>query len=283
MLANRPAQSMAWAARLCLGLIPAKCGATAITLHHVAANDLPWLARTLDAIQAHCDFACPCDLADVLTAKGGRKRILLTFDDGFRSNRALAEEVLEPRGIKATFFITQAFIGMDGPEAHKFAQEHFYPTRQVETRYPGEFDALDWADIDWLQKHGHGIGAHTATHVRVAGLSSAELASEVIESADRIQQRIGHPIRQFAYPFGSLACADEAAVEMVRTRFDFAFSNIRGELGESPDHHFLYRQNLVPGTPMWLVDAIVEGRLNWRYRKAQREAQARFSRRTDKK
>ena len=70
----------------------------------------------------------------------------------------------------------------------------------------------------------------------------------------------------FAYPFGNPESIDRSSVAIASERFSYSFTNVRGNLEESYNRHLLFRQNLVPGMPLWLVEAFLEGRVDWRYR-----------------
>ncbi len=37
---------------------------------------------------------------------------ILTFDDGFATNRRIADEILNPMGIQALFFVASAFVDL---------------------------------------------------------------------------------------------------------------------------------------------------------------------------
>lgn len=265
--------------RVAVTAVPMKQDYVALTLHNISPKHYSWVNQAIGHIRAKYGFLEPGNVMF-----GGRQdpsspRVLLTFDDGFASNRHVAEEVLEPLGVCGLFFVTHDFIGLAKAEAHSFAQRHFYPSRKIVTS-DGDIAAMNWQDLEWLIAKGHRLGAHTAIHDALADLPLARKREEIISAADRLEQRLGQPVRQFAYPFGSLASIDRESVEFARERFDQAYSNIRGMLSESPSSHFLFRQNLVPGSPIWMVDAAIEGRLDWRYRRTRKEAFTRFSERS---
>ena len=60
-------------------------------------------------------------------------------------------------------------------------------------------------------------------------------------------------------------------------RYDFIFSNVRGNIHESPSRNFIFRQNIVPGDPLSLIDIMIDGHLDWRYRKVRNNAICKFS------
>ncbi len=65
-------------------------------------------------LKQHFDVVGPDDLAHVLGKRCGR-HALLTFDDGYRDNYALAFPILETHGIRAAFFVTSSFLDRSRP------------------------------------------------------------------------------------------------------------------------------------------------------------------------
>ena len=278
MYVNLSQKIRAHSMRMAVKLVTKKLDHVAITLHNISPDHYAWLNQAICHIKTKYGFLEPGNVLFDRTKDSPSPCVLLTFDDGFASNRHVAEEFLEPLGVRGLFFITHDFIGLAKAEAYSFAQRHFYPSRKI-VGSDGDIAAMNWQDLEWLISKGHMLGAHTFIHEALADLPLARKREEIISAADRLEQRLGHPVRQFAYPFGSLASIDEISVDFARERFDLAYSNVRGMLGESPSGHFLFRQNLVPGSPMWMVDAMIQGRLDWRYRGARNEAFTRFSER----
>ena len=131
---------------------------------------------------------------------------------------------------------------------------------------------MSWDNVMWLKEQGHVIGAHTYDHPQLSNLDVDEKELQIIGSADALEKKIDQTIRYFAYPFGSISSVDKDSVALASKRFNISFSNIRGMLNESPNNAFVFRQNIVPGMPMWLVKVVVEGKLDWRYSKVRKLA-----------
>ncbi|HUX66052.1 MAG TPA: polysaccharide deacetylase family protein [Terriglobales bacterium] len=129
--------------------------------------------------------------------------LTITFDDGYADNAEVAAPILDRLNLSATFFVTTAVIG---------------------TRARFAWDAglaqaprlMTWAQVRELRAAGFGVGSHTATHARLAGLRGAELHYELVASRQRLQQELGEPVEDFAYPFGGAHDCDAAAREAVR-------------------------------------------------------------------
>lgn len=80
-------------------------------------------------------------------------------------------------------------------------------------------EMLTWDEISELAKDPIvTFGAHTANHLPLRNLSSAELHSEIIRSREEIESRIGKRVLDFAYPFGKTAEAAEREYKYIRSQ-----------------------------------------------------------------
>lgn len=255
------------AKRLGLYLIPKKTGLVFLTLHHLDESNLEWLSDVLDWLQYSCDVLDPSAIEkhSESAQSTDRSKVILTFDDGFHCHKQVAEECLDRRGIKALFFLPTDFIGLTGRDALEFTKKSFFPHSSNRDLTFDSYDAMTWDDVRFLVDKGHTIGGHTATHGQLSKAPAVALVPEIVGSADLIETLIGVKVKHFAYPFGSIEAICQSSYSVVADRFEWAYSNVRGGFYESPSQHFIFRQNLVPGCPIWLVKAIVEGRLDFRY------------------
>lgn len=63
---------------------------------------------------------------------------------------------------------------------------------------------MDWNEVKQLQSAGHYIGSHTVTHCMLGTMGDeAEVKQELLQSAQTIQQRLGHFPLTISYPVGS--------------------------------------------------------------------------------
>jgi peptidoglycan/xylan/chitin deacetylase (PgdA/CDA1 family) len=172
------------------------------------------------------------------------RNLLLTFDDGFTSNRVVAEEVLNPLGIRAVFFAVSELVGMkDRLEARRLIAERIYPGTRAE-ELPVHWGNMGWKDLEALLDQGHTIGCHTGTHARLSTLDShIDLEKEIIASADTLEQRLGVSVDHFSYTFGNLASFSEAALEVARRRFRFVYSGLRGDNAQGVSPYALRRDS----------------------------------------
>jgi peptidoglycan/xylan/chitin deacetylase (PgdA/CDA1 family) len=127
------------------------------------------------------------DLAEVarLLARGealAAKSVVITFDDGFRDFQTAAFPILREPGFTATVFLPTAFI-------------------QEERRcFKGE-ECLTWREVRELRQAGMEFGSHTVNHPKLVELAWREVAREVRDSKDQIEQALGEAVATFAYPY----------------------------------------------------------------------------------
>jgi peptidoglycan/xylan/chitin deacetylase (PgdA/CDA1 family) len=70
------------------------------------------------------------------------------------------------------------------------------------------------------------VGAHTSTHAFLSALSKTEQAAEIQGSKLALEEILRHPVKSFAYPFGSRGDYNTETVELVRhAGFELACAN----------------------------------------------------------
>lgn len=104
------------------------------------------------------------------------KPVILTFDDGWRSQIDGALPVLTERGMVGTFYLYPNVLGHD----------HY----------------MDWEDAQSLVESGMEIGSHSKSHQYMTRQDPSTLADEIAGSKRILEERLGAPVQTFAYPFG---------------------------------------------------------------------------------
>jgi polysaccharide deacetylase len=137
---------------------------------------------------------------------------VITIDDGYADNRALALPLLRRFGFPATVFAVSARTGgvADWDGAGELSGRRL----------------LDWSGLRALQDGRVAVGAHTRTHRRLPELDEPALAEEVEGSRAELAGQLGGPIRSFSYPYGRVSENAVAAVD--RAGFDCACGIERG-------------------------------------------------------
>ena len=223
--------------------------------HARFAAQLRWLARTWTFVTPE-RFAAMMSGAEPIIGSN----LLLTFDDGFASNRVVAEQVLNPMGISGLFFVVSDFVTLEKrDEARHFIERYIEPNNHADKMPPHLYN-MGWEDLEALLEQGHSIGCHTRTHARLSQITNeTELEQQIIASADILGQRLTIPIEHFAYTFGDLASFSEQALRVAKRRFRFVHSGLRGfnVLGGSP--LALRRDSVSPNFSTALLGSFLEG------------------------
>lgn len=131
------------------------------------------------------------------------KPVVITFDDGFESQWA-ALPLLERYHMKATFYIIDGGAG----SAWHIGANRRVPDPQGGPAY------LSWDQIRQIDRNRlFTIGSHTVNHLELAKQPEAVQRFEIIEGKRQLEQQLDHPVRAFAYPYGSF---NATTVEIVK-------------------------------------------------------------------
>jgi peptidoglycan/xylan/chitin deacetylase (PgdA/CDA1 family) len=116
---------------------------------------------------------------------------------------------------------------------------------------------LTWEEIYEMQESGWvSFGAHTMHHSVLAELlDPLEVQDEIHQSRTLLQQRLGHPIRTFAYPLGkSKHIGEEAFLAVQRAGYSWAVTTEPG-INTPRSHSLLLQRFVVNAESHWLVPA----------------------------
>jgi peptidoglycan/xylan/chitin deacetylase (PgdA/CDA1 family) len=101
---------------------------------------------------------------------------------------------------------------------------------------------LEWDEIREMARHGIEFGNHTMTHRNLAALPEEEVVAELRGAAERIQDSLGCPVANIAYPYGKHV---EATKQIVRDlKVDSACTTRLGLVGPGDDRYSLKRINV---------------------------------------
>jgi peptidoglycan/xylan/chitin deacetylase (PgdA/CDA1 family) len=115
------------------------------------------------------------------------RRILLTFDDGYRDFYTEAWPLLERYGFSAIVFLVTGDVGR---------------ANRWDATYGDDVPLLTWDEVRRLRDAGVELGSHTATHAHLTALSNADVAREAASSRAVLERELGTTIEAFAYPYG---------------------------------------------------------------------------------
>lgn len=201
-----------------------------IMYHDVPPASMKALRSQLQFIHDKYGFVDPHNFRKgPTTDKQKGIRVLLTFDDGFKSNKVVADEILKPLGIKAVFFIPSLLLELRDREAQRqYIANHIFKRRTLNS-LPEEMALMNEGDFRELISDGHIIGAHTRNHRMLSEIQTEkELRDEIINSGDLLERRLGVAIEWFAWPFGYLSAINAQAYRIICERYKYCCSGVRG-------------------------------------------------------
>ena len=110
------------------------------------------------------------------------KPILISADDGWRSNIELMLPILEQYGFACTIFVTT------GPDAWIFK------------KFRGLDRGLTAKEVQSLHSRGVTIGSHTVTHPYLIEMNDEDIQREFLESKHTLEEWTGSPCRFLSIP-----------------------------------------------------------------------------------
>ncbi|HXA28323.1 MAG TPA: polysaccharide deacetylase family protein [Candidatus Angelobacter sp.] len=163
-----------------------------LTYHWIRINPVPadqlgfHLSVTPDNFAQQMEFlhyagAHPITLAEAMGAlQTGKplpsRPVILTFDDGYGDFATHATPVLKRLGFVGTDYVVSGFIG--------------------HTAY------MNADQIHEVEQAGMVIGCHTVNHLDLARIPAQVAQMQIKVSHQQLEQLLGHPVLDFAYPYG---------------------------------------------------------------------------------
>ena len=253
--------------KLGASLVPGGHGTVILIYHRVGARtrlevDLP-VAQFAEQAARLAGRSTP--LADAVATLGSAPMspaspAVVTFDDGTADFADVALPVLVEHRVPVTLYLATAFVEEQRP-------------------FPDDGQPLSWTALrDACATGLVDVGSHTHTHALLDRLPPDEVADELDRSKQLIEDRLGRPCLDFAYP--KALPPSPAADGAVRTRFrSAALAGTRPNVPGRTDVHRLSRSPVQRGDGvkyfekklaggMALEDTMRRAVNRWRYRGA---------------
>ena len=126
------------------------------------------------------------------------KPVILSFDDGWKDQYEYAFPILKKRHNTATFFIFTNAVGRPS--------------------------FVTWGNLTEMLAAGMTVGDHSRSHPFLKRITDPSRLSDEISGSKRLlEERLGVPVAEFAYPFGQY---DQAIVALVKQA---GFRSARGD------------------------------------------------------
>jgi peptidoglycan/xylan/chitin deacetylase (PgdA/CDA1 family) len=114
-----------------------------------------------------------------------------SFDDAFRSAAAVFP-ALEQLGVRVQIFVCTGYAGDGRP----------LTIPELAGDDPKQLVTMAWDELRAHAERGVGIGSHGVSHAHLARLSDDELRRELTDSKAALEDELGRPCRELAYPYG---------------------------------------------------------------------------------
>jgi len=153
--------------------------------------------------------------------KPAGKRVVITFDDGFKNNYSEAFPVLKEYGFTATIFISTDLAG----QKSSWERDESIP----------ELSMLTWDEVKEMSDYGIKFESHTCSHCYLSQLSENEARDELLRSKSTIEEKTGRQVEFFCHPYGDWSeqtkrLARECGYRGAFTRPGFGSASNKGDL-----------------------------------------------------
>ena len=195
---------------------------------------------------------------EALQEQHATSSVVVTFDDGTADFADTALPILVKHDIPATLYLATAFVEEQRP-------------------FPDDGRPISWAALrDACATGLVDVGSHTHTHAVLDRLPAARVADELDRSKELIEDHLGRPCLDFAYP--KALPPSPAAAGAVRERFrSAALAGTRPNRPGRTDRYRLARSPIQHSDGMRYFEKKVAGRMaledslrtvanRWRYR-----------------
>jgi peptidoglycan/xylan/chitin deacetylase (PgdA/CDA1 family) len=152
--------------------------------------------------------------------------VMITFDDTREEQFSIGAAEMKKYGFKGVFFIMTVSINRPG-----------YMSKE---------------QIKSLSDNGHVVGAHTWDHHMVTKYSGDDWNTQLVKPKAKLEEIIGKPVKDFAYPFGLWNTA--AIPEIKKSGYEMAY--ILATKRDPVDPLYTIRRIIVSGT--WSTEGMMK-------------------------
>lgn len=243
------------------GIIKKKINSLRILMFH-DVSDLDKFEKIIIHLKKEWKFISPDTFYKIYNNKKKikQKLVLLTFDDGFKSNILVANKILSKHKINAIFFVPFHFINLTKNfEKKKFIQNNL----KIKTLNE-KLNNMNLNDLRSLIKQKHIIGAHTYSHKDLKlSNNMKKIKFEIILSTNKFEKKINKKINVFAFNFGRLKNISSPMIKLASKRYDFLFTGVRGQ--NNLNSKILFRDNISLEDNFFDINAYLNGTYDFMY------------------
>jgi len=164
------------------------------------------------------------------------RQVRVTFDDAFRSAATVFPD-LERLGVPVQIFVCTRYALVGAP----------LTIPELAGDDPEQLATMNWDELREQAARGIAIGSHAVSHPHLTSLSEDDLRRELNESKEEIEDRLGRPCEDLAYPYGEHDERVRGAARAAGYRRAYALRGSRSDAYAAPRLD-LYRRHTVPRT-----------------------------------
>lgn len=197
-----------------------------INYHNTPAHRAEQYDRELEQIAKRFAPTTEDDL-DAYLERGSwphsKPGVIVALYNGYRNNYDVFRPLLEKYGLVGWFFAASGYVGCPVARQLTFGSEHNLQT--IAGEYPDGRYAMSWEELRTMDGR-HVVASHTRNHARISFADRASLETEIVGSQEDFRAHLSHPVRAFAWLFGSAYGEAPVADSYIDCAgYDFLFSN----------------------------------------------------------
>ena len=254
------------------GVIKFKTNSLRVLMYHnISEEDFENFEKQIKYLKKNWNFITPKKFYNLINKRRNIKgrNLLLTFDDGFKSNCVIAKKILNKYKIKAIFFIPVKFIKLK----NKKQKIKFIKNNLKLNHINKNMDNMNLEDLRYLKKNGHEIGSHTYSHINLKRIKSIDILNdEIFKKNKDVEKKINFKFKSFAFNFGSIKFISSISLKISLKIYKSVFVAIRGE--NKINRRLIYRDNADPKEKPYILELYLMGMFDKIYRQQTEELES---------
>jgi len=219
-----------------------------VTYHDTPKGECNNLRKQLEWYQknfVNCNFSDLQGLLNNDTWNYDKPGLIISFDDGLRSNFDVALPLLEEYGFTGWFMIPSGFVDLVHTKQVEFAKSNL-----IDCHIEPSCDriALSWDEVRELEYRGHVITCHSMNHKRLSEkLTQSELKVEINDAKQLMEIQLGHKVEIFTWVGGEEQAYSRRAFDfMKKSGFKYIFCTNCSCITAKQSSLFLERYHVEP-------------------------------------
>ena len=194
------------------------------------------------------------------------KNLVITFDDGLKSNKIFAKKLKDKFGIKSIFFVPYEFIIMKKKNDIKnFCLKKLRLNKKNYSNLN-----LNFRDLKYLINNGHIIGSHTLSHPNLKKIEDQnKLNKEIKGSKKLLSNLLKTKINTFAFTYGTLKDINKKSLKLSLKYYDLVFTGIRGNNLEN--NKVLFRDEINSKYSLSMCSSFLDGNADFIYNNSRKK------------